>query len=56
MSIVSQIKPLVVKALKDLYGQDFTEQELTINTTKPEFEGDYTLDHFRHGIEDRHPA
>ena len=43
MSIVSQIKPLVVKALKGLYGQDFTEQELTINTTKPEFEGDYTL-------------
>ena len=43
MSIVSQIKPLVVKALKDLYGQDFTEQELTINNTKPEFEGDYTL-------------
>ena len=43
MSIVGQIKPLVVKALKDLYGQDFTEQELTINITKPEFEGDYTL-------------
>jgi arginyl-tRNA synthetase len=34
---------LVVKALKDLYGQDFTENELTINNTKPEFEGDYTL-------------
>ena len=43
MSIVNQVKPLVVKALKDLYGQDFSEQELTINTTKPEFEGDYTL-------------
>jgi arginyl-tRNA synthetase len=48
MSIVSQIKPLVVKELKDLYGQDpiaigFSESELTINTTKPEFEGDYTL-------------
>ena len=43
MSIVSQIKPLVVKELKNLYGQDFQESELTINTTKPEFEGDYTL-------------
>lgn len=43
MSIVNQIKPLVVTALKNLYGQDFTEAELTINTTKPEFEGDYTL-------------
>ena len=46
--VVSQIKPLVVKVLKDLYGQDpiaigFTEQELTINKTKPEFDGDYTL-------------
>ncbi len=43
MSIVSQIKPLVVKELKNLYGQDFNESDLTINTTKPEFEGDYTL-------------
>jgi arginyl-tRNA synthetase len=43
MSIVSQIKPLVVKELKDLYGQEFGESELTINTTKPEFEGDYTI-------------
>ena len=43
MSIVNEIKPLVVKALKELYGQDFGESDLTINSTKPEFEGDYTL-------------
>jgi arginyl-tRNA synthetase len=43
MSIVSQIKPLVARTLKDLYGHDFNESELTISTTKPEFEGDYTL-------------
>ncbi len=48
MSIVSQIKPLVVKELKNLYGKDplaigFQESELTINNTKPEFVGDYTL-------------
>src|SRR6187431_1407823 len=43
MSIVNQIKPLVVKELKNLYGQDFSETYLTINSTKPEFEGDYTL-------------
>ena len=43
MSVVSQIKPLVVKALKEIYGQDFAENELTINSTKPEFEGDYTV-------------
>ncbi len=43
MSIVNRIKPLVVKALKDLYGVELAASELTINTTKPEFEGDYTI-------------
>ena len=43
MSIVSSIKPLILKALNDLYGQTFNETDLTISTTKPEFEGDYTL-------------
>ncbi len=43
MSIVSQLKSLVVKELKNLYGQNFREAELTINNTKSEFEGDYTL-------------
>ncbi|MFI5129238.1 MAG: arginine--tRNA ligase, partial [Chitinophagales bacterium] len=53
MSIVSTIKPLVVKALKELYPGDpksadslpdrFREDDLTVSITKPEFEGDYTL-------------
>src|SRR5258706_16036965 len=43
MNIVSRIKPFVVKTLKELYDQDFKEDDLTINLTKPEFEGDYTL-------------
>ncbi|TXJ22986.1 MAG: arginine--tRNA ligase [Chitinophagaceae bacterium] len=43
MGIVKQVKPLIVKALKDLYGHDSQEADLTINITKPEFEGDYTL-------------
>src|SRR5687768_9629957 len=43
MSIVNEIKSLVVRSLKELYGYDTTEAELTINSTKPEFEGDYTL-------------
>ncbi|MBS1654902.1 MAG: arginine--tRNA ligase, partial [Bacteroidetes bacterium] len=43
MSIVRQIKPLVTAALKNLYGYEIAEQDLTINTTKPEFEGDYTV-------------
>ena len=43
MSIASQIKPLVIKALKELYDLDLTENDITVNTTKPEFEGDYTV-------------
>ncbi|HEV7781596.1 MAG TPA: arginine--tRNA ligase [Chitinophagaceae bacterium] len=48
MSIVNQIKTFVAKELKNLYGQELPaaardESALTINTTKPEFEGDYTL-------------
>src|SRR3954449_6882166 len=43
MSIASQIKPLVIKALKELYDADVTESDIIVNTTKPEFEGDYTV-------------
>jgi len=43
MSIVHEIKPLIAKELKNLYQQDFAASDLTINITKPEFEGDYTL-------------
>lgn len=43
MSIVSKLKQPVIEALKDLYGIGFKEADLTINITKPEFEGDYTL-------------
>ena len=43
MSIVQYIKPLIIKEIKSLYGQQFSESDLTISITKPEFEGDYTL-------------
>ncbi len=43
MSIASRIKEVVAKALKELYGVEVAEKDLTINSTKPEFEGDYTL-------------
>ena len=43
MSIASQIKPLVIKALKELYDLDLAEKDITVNITKPEFEGDYTV-------------
>lgn len=43
MSIASQIGTLVLQTLKDLYGTQLNEAELTVNMTKPEFEGDYTV-------------
>lgn len=43
MSIVNEIKGLVGTVIKDLYQVEVPQQNLTINSTKPEFEGDYTL-------------
>jgi len=43
MSIVNELKPVMVKAIRELYQLDIDESALTINITKPEFEGDYTL-------------
>lgn len=43
MSIVPEIKVKVAVVLKELYGYEVKEADLTINSTKPEFEGDYTL-------------
>jgi len=43
MGIVEQIKQDVLKVLNELYAQEFKEVDLTINSTKLEFEGDYTL-------------
>ncbi|MFI5186281.1 MAG: arginine--tRNA ligase [Chitinophagales bacterium] len=43
MSIISQIRSFAVKALRELYDLDVAESNLTVNSTKPEFAGDYTL-------------
>ncbi|MEO7924558.1 MAG: arginine--tRNA ligase [Chitinophagaceae bacterium] len=43
MSIVQEIKQRVIRTLKELYDYDTTAAGLTINSTNPEFEGDYTL-------------
>ena len=43
MSLVSLIKPIVLQGLDDLYKQSFTDKDVTLNITKPEFEGDYTI-------------
>ena len=43
MSISNQIKEAAVKALQNLYGAEFSAEGITVSTTKPEFEGDYTI-------------
>lgn len=43
MHIVAHIKPLIATTLSTIFGVPVTPEELTINSTKPEFEGDYTL-------------
>lgn len=43
MALVNQLKPLFINAIAALYNHHFTTADITINNTKPEFEGDYTL-------------
>jgi arginyl-tRNA synthetase len=43
MGIVNEIKTLAAKGLKELYRLELNETDLTVNVTKPEFEGDYTI-------------
>lgn len=43
MSVVSQIKSAAAKAIKELYNFSIDESQISINATKPEFEGEYTI-------------
>ncbi|MCW3463820.1 arginine--tRNA ligase [Chitinophaga nivalis] len=43
MSVVQSIRMAAVAAIKSLYDQPLTESDISINTTKPEFEGEYTI-------------
>lgn len=43
MSIVAQIKQAAAAAITQLYGTAVSENDITINATKPEFSGDYTI-------------
>jgi arginyl-tRNA synthetase len=43
MSLIGTIKEHAQAAIKELYQIDLTAEQLTVNETKPEFEGDYTL-------------
>jgi arginyl-tRNA synthetase len=43
MSVVSLIKSAAVKAIHSLYNHPLNEQDVLVNATKPEFEGQYTI-------------
>lgn len=43
MSIVNRIKPIIATVISQQYNQIVSAADLTINSTKPEFTGDYTL-------------
>src|SRR5690349_12814955 len=43
MALINYIKKEVKETLNRLYGLEFDIQSITINQTKPEFEGEYTL-------------
>lgn len=46
MALVKEIKEILIKALKNLYTQAFTEKDFQVSQTKPEFEGNYTVSLF----------
>jgi arginyl-tRNA synthetase len=43
MSVVARIKSAAAKAINHLYNYAIDEEQITVNATKPEFEGDYTI-------------
>lgn len=43
MSVVTRIKEAAVKAISHLYGIRLQINDIQVNATKPEFEGDYTV-------------
>lgn len=43
MSVVAAIRSATVKAIGELYGVRLQENDILVNETKPEFEGDYTV-------------
>ena len=43
MSVVLQIKLAAAKAINELYHFSLEETAISVNATKPEFEGDYTI-------------
>ena len=43
MSLVAQVKQTTAKAIEELYKVPVTTDDVLVNQTKPEFEGDYTV-------------
>src|SRR4051812_6415244 len=43
MSLVQKIKRAAVESLSEIYKLPFSEDEIAVNQTKPEFEGEYTI-------------
>jgi len=43
MRLVQTIREAAADALRHLYGADISADQITINATKPEFEGEYTI-------------
>lgn len=43
MSLANDIRLIVKSSISDLYNIDINEVSITVNLTKPEFEGDYTV-------------
>ena len=43
MSVHNQIKAAAAVAISELYGMPVAPGDITVNATKPEFEGDYTI-------------
>lgn len=43
MSVIEQIKTSAAAAIQQLYNTDIQPNQILVNVTKPEFEGDYTV-------------
>ena len=43
MSITKSLQKIAIVSIIDLYHQVFTEKDFQVSTTKPEFEGNYTI-------------
>ena len=42
-SVVAQIKAATVASIQQLFAVELTIDQVLVNATKPEFEGDYTV-------------